>query len=77
MKRSIIIFVIFHFFHLKTSTSTTNATGKHIQQKIAGGWFAGPDQFKYVAVLIDLTDQTRSAFCGASVIHPRFALTVS
>lgn len=33
-------------------------------------------QFKYVAVLRDLLDANWKPFCGASIIHARFALTV-
>lgn len=72
MERSIKMFLI-----LFSTLILVNAKQKHIQQKIAGGWFAERNQFKYVAAMIDLSDSTRSPFCGASIIHRRFALTVS
>lgn len=73
-----IFVLIFLCLSFESFTSTSNTGQKKILQKIGNGEFAVRGQFKFVAVLRDIyDDEYLKIICGASIIHPRFALTVS
>lgn len=70
--------LIFLCLSFESFTFAADTTKKKIVQKIGNGGFAERGQFKFVAVLRDThDDEYLKVICGASIINPRFALTVS
>lgn len=45
--------------------------------RIVGGSTARIGQFPHAAALVLFLTQSRSSFCGGSIIHPNFVLSVS
>lgn len=45
--------------------------------RIVGGAVARPGQFPHAVALVLHLTQSRSSFCGGSIIHQNFILTVS
>lgn len=46
-------------------------------QRIVGGTVARPNQFPHAVALVLHQSESKSSFCGASIIHPAYLLTVS
>lgn len=76
MQQQVFVFIILYLSFKLFSASDTKQT--KILKNIGNGGFAERGQFKFVAVLRDThDDEYLKVICGASIINPRFALTVS
>lgn len=70
LNKFIIILLTLELFDSLTASSLKDG---NVQSKIAGGLFAARNQFPYHVVLVEYG----SPYCGGSIIHPYFVLTVS
>lgn len=69
------ILIVVFFLSLENQITVIDAGRKNTTRKVSNGQLAESDQFNYAAALVDTLDQ--KPFCGATIIHTQFALTVS
>lgn len=60
-----------------SSMAQTNARNLDRDLRIVGGAIARVHQFPHAVALVLHLNQQRSSFCGGSIIHPSYVLTVS